>query len=165
MVMMEPPTLQDLFVTVLKYTYDAEYQITETLPKLAAVAKSVRLTTAFDEHLHETENHIKRLEMVFEGLNIAPVRKTCKGMQGLIVEGMEMMKTDVPPDVMDAGLIAIAQKVEHYEIAAYGTLVSYANLLGLDTAAKTLHETLDEEKRIDEKLTVLAENTVNVRAA
>lgn len=162
---MEPTTLQDLFVAVLKDTYDAEYQITEALPKLAAVAKSVRLTTAFDEHLHETQNHIKRLEMVFESLNLAPTRKTCKGMEGLIAEGMEMMKTEVPPDVMDAGLIATAQKVEHYEIAAYGTLVAFANLLGLDTAAKTLHETLNEEKSIDEKLTALAENIINVRAA
>jgi ferritin-like metal-binding protein YciE len=162
---MEPTTLQDLFINVLKDTYDAEYQITKALPRMAEAAKSVRLTTAYEEHLAQTENHIKRLVMVFESLNLKPSRRACKGMQGLIAEGAEMLKADVPPDVMDAGLIAATQKVEHYEIAAYGTLVAYANLLGLDTAAKTLHETLDEEKNMDEKLTVLAENTVNVRAA
>ena len=162
---MEPTTLQDLFIDVLKDTYDAEYQMTKALGKMAKAAKSIRLTAAFEEHLAETENHIKRLVMVFESLNLKPRRKACKGMHGLIEEGAEMLKKDVPPDVMDAGLIAATQKIEHYEIAAYGTLVAYANLMGLDTAAKTLHETLIEEKNVDEKLTVLAENTVNVRAA
>ena len=162
---MEPTTLQDLFIDVLKDTYDAEHQITKSLPPMAKTAKSVRLTAAFEEHLQETENHIRRLEMVFESLNLKPSGTPCAGMRGLIEEGAKMLNKDVPPDVMDAGLIAAAQKVEHYEIAAYGTLVAFANLLGLDTAAKTLHETLNEEKNIDERLTVLAENIINVRAA
>ena len=161
---MEPTTLQDLFIDMMKTTYDVEHQIATALPKLAKAAKSIRLTIAFEEHLAETENHIYRLVMVFESQNLTPSRRACKGMHGLIAEGWEMMKADVPPDVMDAGLIAAAQKVEHYEIAAYGTLISFANLLGWDSAAKTLHETINEEKAIDEKLTVLAENTVNVRA-
>lgn len=162
---MEPTTLQDLWIDLLKDIHDAEYQITQALPPMAKAAKSIRLTAAFEEHLEETQNHIKRLDMVFESLNLAPGRTPCAGMRGLIEEGAKMLQKDVPPDVMDAGLIAAAQKIEHYEIAAYGTLVSYANLLGLDTAAKTLHETIDEEKSIDERLTILAENTVNVRAA
>ncbi|MEO8607173.1 MAG: ferritin-like domain-containing protein [Chloroflexota bacterium] len=162
---METKTLQDLFIDMLKDTYDVEHQIAAALPKLAHAAKSIRLTTAFEEHLAETENHIHRLVMVFESQNLEPSRKACKGMQALIAEGAELMKADVPSELMDAGLIAAAQKVEHYEIAAYGTLISYANLLGWDSAAKTLHETIDEEKAIDEKLTHLAENTVNVRAA
>ena len=162
---MEPTTLQDLLIDLIKDIYDAEHQITKALPQMAEAAKSVRLTAAFEEHLAQTEKHIKRLEMVFDSLNLKPTRKTCKGMRGLIEEGAEMLKKDVPPNVIDAGLIAAAQKIEHYEIAAYGTLVAYANLLGLDTAAKTMHETLLDEKNTDEKLTVLAENTVNVRAA
>jgi ferritin-like metal-binding protein YciE len=162
---MEPTTLHDLFIDVLKDTYDAEHQITKSLPPMVKAAKSVRLTAAFEEHLQETENHIRRLEMVFESLNLKPSGTACAGMKGLIEEGAKMLNKDVPPDVMDAGLIAAAQKVEHYEIAAYGTLVAFANLLGLDTAAKTLHETLNEEKNIDERLTVLAENIINVRAA
>lgn len=162
---MEMKSLQDLFVDVLKDTYDAEHQITKALPKMAKAAKSKRLTAGFEEHLAQTEEHIKRLEMVFEGMNLKPTRKSCKGMKGLLEEGSEMIKEDADPDVMDAGLIAAAQKVEHYEISAYGTLIAYANLLGMDTAAKTLKETLDEERATDEKLTVLAENTVNVRAA
>ncbi|MBZ0288595.1 MAG: ferritin-like domain-containing protein [Anaerolineae bacterium] len=162
---MEMKNLQDLFVDVLKDTYDAEHQITKALPKMAKAAKSKRLTAAFEQHLKQTEDHIKRLEMVFESLDRKPTRKSCKGMKGLIEEGDEVMKEDGDADVLDAGLIAAAQKVEHYEIAAYGTLIAYANLLGLDTAAKTLQETLDEEKTTDQNLTELAENTVNVRAA
>ena len=162
---METKTLQDLFIYMLKDTYDVEHQIATALPKMAKAAKSIRLTTAFEEHLAETENHIHRIVMVFESQNLEPSRKTCKGMQALIEEGAEMMKADLPPDLMDAGIIAATQKIEHYEIAAYGTLISYANLLGWDSAAKTLHETIDEEKALDERLTHLAENTVNVRAA
>jgi ferritin-like metal-binding protein YciE len=162
---MEPTTLQDLFIEILKETYDAEYQIIKALPKMANAAKSKRLTEAFEEHLGQTEEHIKRLVMIFESQNLKQSRKACKGMQGLIEEGSQMLSMDIPPDVMDAGLIATAQKVEHYEIAAYGTLSSYANLLGWDSAAKILKETLDEEKAVDIRLTELAENTVNVRAA
>ena len=162
---MELNTLQDLFVDVLKDTYDAEHQITKALPKMVKAAHTPELKSAFENHLKQTENHIKRLETVFENLGKKPSRKTCKGMQGLLEEGTEMIKEDGEPEVLDAGLIAAAQKVEHYEISAYGTMIAYANLLGLDNVAKTLHQTLDEEKAADEKLTGIAEATVNIQAA
>lgn len=161
---MEMKNLQDLFLDVLKDTYDAEHQITKALPKLAKAAHDPALKAAFEEHLAQTEEHIKRLEKVFESQNKKPSRKTCKGMQGLIEEGSEIMKEDGEPEVIDAGMIAAAQKVEHYEISAYGTLIAYANLLGINVA-NTLQKTLDEEKTTDQKLTELAESTVNVEAA
>jgi ferritin-like metal-binding protein YciE len=162
---MELKKLQDLFVDVLKDTYDAEHQITKALPKMVKASYTPELKSAFEMHLKETENHIKRLEMVFESVDKKPTRKSCKGMQGLLEEGSEMMKEKGEPEVLDAGLIAAAQKVEHYEISAYGTLIAYAELLGLDDAAQALQLNLDEEKAADEKLTGIAEETVNIQAA
>ena len=162
---MELKKLQDLFVDVLKDTYDAEHQITKALPKMVKAAYTPELKSAFENHLKQTENHIKRLESVFESVDKKPTRKSCKGMQGLLEEGSEMMKEEGEPEVLDAGLIAAAQKVEHYEISAYGTLIAYAELLGLDAAAQALHQNLDEEKAADKKLTGIAEETVNIQAA
>jgi ferritin-like metal-binding protein YciE len=162
---MKLDSLQDLFHDLLKDTYDAEHQITKALPKMAKAATNPKLKAAFEKHLTQTEGHIKRLEQVFEAIDKKPTRKSCVGMKGLIEEGAEIMKEDTEPEVLDAGLIAAAQKVEHYEIAAYGTAASYANMLGEGQAAGLLQETLDEEKMTDEKLTQLAENTVNVQAA
>lgn len=161
---MEMSSLQDLFMDVLKDTYDAELQITKALPKMVKAAKSPDLKAAFVDHLQKTENHVKRLEQVFEQQNKKPARKTCKGMQGLLEEGAELMKEDAEPAVLDAGLIAAAQKVEHYEISAYGTLSAYASLLGAQDAIDLFQKTLNEEKQTDLSLTQLAENTINVKA-
>jgi ferritin-like metal-binding protein YciE len=162
---MELNTLQDLFLDTLKDTYDAEHQITKALPKMAKAANNPELKKGFEQHLKQTEEHIKRLEQVFESMGKKATRKTCKGMQGLIEEGSELIKEDAEPEVLDAGLIAAAQKVEHYEISAYGTLSAYANLLGDSNAAKLFQQTLDEEKQTDQKLSELAESSVNVQAA
>ena len=162
---MEMKTLQDLFVDVLKDTYDAENQITKALPKIAKAAHNPDLKAGFEMHLTQTENHIKRLEQVFDAVGHKAARKTCKGMKGLLEEGSELMKEDATPEVRDAGLIAAAQKVEHYEISAYGTLIAYANQLGKDNVVSLLQQTLQEEKDTDEKLTDLAESQVNLEAA
>jgi len=161
---MELNTLQDLFLDTLKDTYDAEQQITKVLPKMAKAASTPNLKTAFEKHLSQTESHIQRLEQVFDSLGKKATRKTCKGMQGLIEEGNEYIKEDAEPEVRDAALIAAAQKVEHYEISAYGTLSAYANLLGDSKSAKLFHQTLEEEKQTDELLTQIAESKVNVKA-
>jgi ferritin-like metal-binding protein YciE len=161
---MEMKRLQDLFVDVLKDTYDAEHQITKALPKIAKSVSNPQLKKAFEDHLKQTENHITRLEQVFETIDRKATRKTCKGMKGLLEEGDELLKEDADPEVLDAGLIAAAQKVEHYEMSAYGTARSYAQLLGNTEAANLLQQTLDEEKAADEKLTTIAERAVNVQA-
>ena len=161
---MELKTLQDLFLDTLKDTYDAEHQITKALPKMAKAANSPELKKGFEQHLRQTEEQIKRLEQVFEGMGKKATRKSCKGMKGLIEEGDEIMKEEGEPEVLDAGLIAAAQKVEHYEIAAYGTLSAYANLLGDTKALKLFQQSLDEEKTTDEKLTQIAESSVNIEA-
>jgi ferritin-like metal-binding protein YciE len=161
---MKMETLQDLFMDVLKDTYDAEHQITKALPKMAKAANSPELKAAFEEHLQQTETHIQRLEQVFEAQGKKPSRKTCKGMQGLIEEGSELIKEDAEPEVLDAGLIAAAQKVEHYEISAYGTLSAYANLLGTRDAVSLFQQTLDEETQTDQNLTQLAEGSINLQA-
>ena len=162
---MKMETLQDLFLDVIKDTYDAEQQITKALPKMVKAANNADLKAGFDEHLSQTENHVKRLEQVFEALGEKPTRKTCKGMKGLLEEGAELIKEDAEPDVLDAGLIAAAQKVEHYEISAYGTLIAYANSLGQKDVIELFQQTLDEEKDTDQKLTDLAEGEINVEAA
>jgi ferritin-like metal-binding protein YciE len=162
---MELNTLQDLFMDVLKDTYDAEHQITKALPKMAKAASTPELKAAFEEHLNQTEGHINRLEQVFEGQGKKATRKSCKGMKGLLEEGSELIKEDAEPAVLDAGLIAAAQKVEHYEISAYGTLIAYANLLGASDAVELFQQTLEEEKQTDENLTELAENSINIEAA
>jgi ferritin-like metal-binding protein YciE len=161
---MKLDSLNDLFIDVLKDTYDAEHQITKALPKMASGASSSQLKAAFNKHLSETENQIRRLEQVFEVAGKKATRKTCVAMKGLIEEGSELLKEDAEPEVLDAGLIAAAQKVEHYEIAAYGTLRTYAQQLGLNKAVDLLQQTLDEEATTDEKLTQLAESSINLQA-
>jgi ferritin-like metal-binding protein YciE len=157
-------SLEDLFLEDLKDVYNAEHQILKALPRMAKKASAPELKRAFEQHLKQTETQVQRLERVFSSIGEKAKGKTCKGMQGLIEEGKEMMSEDIEADVLDAALIAAAQKVEHYEIAAYGTLRAYAEMLGNQQAAKLLQQTLDEEGETDKKLTQLAEQLVNVEA-
>ena len=157
--------LRDLLELELKDTYSAETQLTKALPKMAKAATNPELKAGFEQHLKETENHIRRLEQVAKEMNISLKGNTCEGMEGLVEEGEEIIGMSAEDDVRDAGLIAAAQKVEHYEICAYGTMCTWAKQLGLGSVATTLHQTLDEEKRTDEKLTQLAKQQVNVQAA
>lgn len=157
-------TLKDLLVDCLKDIYDAEHQLTTALPKMAKHAKSPDLIAGFEQHLMETENHIARLQQVFSALGERPERKTCKAMKGLIEEGEEVMKTQMDGDVQDAALINAAQKVEHYEMASYGTARTFAQQLGYDQVAQVLQSTLDEEGMTDKKLTMLAESAINWKA-
>ncbi len=156
-------TLQDLFAHELADLYSAEKQIIEALPKMIEVTTNPRLKQGFEKHLKETEEHKKRIEELCEkeGMELEDV--TCKGMEGLLKEGEEIMKMKAEPEVLDAGLIIAAQRVEHYEIAGYGSAAEHAKQLGLKDAAKILVKTLDEEKVTDEKLSMIAE-TVNKRA-
>jgi ferritin-like metal-binding protein YciE len=160
---MKLESLQDLYVDELKDLYNAETQLTKALPKMAKAAASEELRTAFEEHLEETKHQIERLETIFKELDASPKGKKCKAMAGLVAEGQEMMEMDGEDAVKDAALIAAAQRVEHYEMAGYGTVRTYAELLGYDKAAKLLQETLDEEAAADAKLTELAKN-INVEA-
>lgn len=153
---MSASNLEELFLHQLKDTFDAEKQITKALPKLAKAASDDQLKAAFESHLEETRVQIGRLEQIYELLDKPARGKRCMGMQGLIEEGQEVIEEASPPPVMDAGLIAAAQKVEHYEIAAYGTLATYAELLGMDESLTLLKQTLAEEKATDEKLSQLA---------
>lgn len=158
-------SLYDLFVDELKDLYNAEGQILKALPKMIRAADSPQLKSTFQEHLEQTRDQVDRLEQIFNQLGY-PIRgKKCKGMEGIIDEGKEIMDTSADPAVKDAGLIAAAQRVEHYEIAGYGTVRSYAQMLGNQKAAQLLQQTLDEEGQTDKKLTELAENTINVEAA
>jgi ferritin-like metal-binding protein YciE len=157
-------SLQDLYVEELQDLYDAENQILKALPKMAEAAKSDQLRTAFNEHVEVTREQVRRLESIFDELQKSPRGKHCKGMEGLISEGNEILEEEADPDVRDAALIAAAQRVEHYEIAGYGTVRTYAKQLGLDNHARLLQQTLDEEGSTDERLTKLAENRVNQRA-
>jgi ferritin-like metal-binding protein YciE len=156
-------TLNDLFLNELKDVYNAEKQITKALPKMAKAATSDELRSAFEEHLAVTETQIERLEKIFELMEQSPTGKRCAAMEGLLKEGAEMMEEDAEPAVMDAGLIGSAQRVEHYEIAAYGTLASFARELGLEEVAGLLEETLEEEKATDETLTDIA-SEINFQA-
>lgn len=160
---MKMATLKDLFVEELKDLYSAEKQLIKALPKMAKAATSEELKAGFLEHLDQTKGHAERLEQVFELLGQKPKAKTCKAMEGLIEEGKELLEEDAEPEVLDAGLIAAAQRVEHYEIAGYGCVRTYAELLGEDEARDLLQETLDEEAETDKKLTELAEQ-INVEA-
>lgn len=162
---MKLETLRDLFTEEIADIYDAEHQIIEALPKLKKAAHSSQLKQSFQEHLDVTRQQVSRLEQVFELLEEKPHRKTCKAMKGLIKEGDEMIEEDADADVKDAGLIAAAQRVEHYEIAAYGTAMAYAKQIGLDQAITLLTQTLNEEKETDEKLSQLAESTINIKAS
>jgi ferritin-like metal-binding protein YciE len=154
-------SLRDLYVEELKDLYSAENQILKALPKMAKKASSDELRAAFEEHLEITRGQVERLESIFDDLERSPKGKRCKGMAGLIEEGSDMMKEDAEPDVLDAALISAAQRVEHYEIAAYGTVRTYAERLGLDKHSRLLQQTLDEEGDADKKLTQIAESSVN----
>jgi ferritin-like metal-binding protein YciE len=156
-------SLRDLFVKELQDLYSAEQQLVAALPKMAKAARSTGLRDAFQSHLAETRGHVQRLEQVFKALKLRPESKTCKAMKGLISEGSEWMSEHATPGVMDAGLIAAAQRVEHYEIAGYGCVRTYAKLLGESAVAKLLQQTLDEEGAADKKLTQLAKR-INVQA-
>jgi len=161
---MPAKNLEDLFVDKLKDIYDAEKRITKALPKMAKSATSEALSSAFEEHLKVTEGQIERLDRIFESLDQSPGRKTCHGMVGLLEEGQEVMQEEMSEEVMDAALIAAAQEVEHYEIASYGTLRTWAQVLGKDEEAGLLQESLFEEEETDEKLNQLAES-INAQAA
>jgi ferritin-like metal-binding protein YciE len=160
---MKLASLEDLYMDNLQDVYDAEHQITEALPKMIKSASSSSLQTGFEKHFQQTKEQIKRLEAVFENHSTQPKRKACKAMKGLIAEGDEMMKENATADVLDAALIGAAQKVEHYEIATYGTLRTYAELLGFQNDVRYLDATLQEEGATDKELTRLA-GMINVRA-
>jgi ferritin-like metal-binding protein YciE len=160
---MKLATLRELFVEELKDLYSAENLIVKALPKMAKAASSEELRSAFEEHLDQTRSHVERLEQIFTNLDASPKGKKCRAMEGLIEEGEELMEEDGSPEVLDAGLISAAQKVEHYEMAGYGCVRTYAQLLGDEEAAGLLQQTLDEEGQADKKLTELAE-TINVEA-
>jgi ferritin-like metal-binding protein YciE len=155
--------LDDLFMDVLKDTLDAERQITKALPKMAKAVESEELRAAFEEHLGVTETHIERLETIFKNMDKAARGKHCPGMEGLLMEGSELIEKEEPGPALDAALIGAAQKVEHYEIAAYGTLATYAKMLQMEEALDLLAQTLAEEKETDEALTELASN-INLMA-
>ena len=160
--------LHDLFISELKDLYSAEKQIVRALPKMAKAASSSELQDAFQEHLKQSKGHIDRLDEIFDMLQVSSRNKKCKGIEGIIGEGEELIskgKKNSNPDALDAGIVAAAQKVEHYEIAGYGTVRTYASMLGHDKAANLLQQTLDEEKETDQKLTQLAETMINVEAA
>jgi len=161
---MELDSLQKLYVEELKDLYSAEKQILQALPKMVKKATHPQLKAAFQEHLEVTQGQLARLDQIFEGLGKSPRGKKCKAMEGLIEEGKETMQEDMDDDVMDAALIAAAQRIEHYEMAGYGTVRTYAQLLGEKDAAKLLQQTLDEEGDADKKLTQLAESSINVEA-
>ncbi len=162
---MKQLTLQDLFINELRDMYDAEKQLVKALPKMAKAATNEQLRQGFEEHLKQTENQVSRLEQVFEIIGQRARAKTCDAMKGLVEEGKDIIGDfDDQPEVLDAGLIAAAQKVEHYEIASYGTLCTWAEQLGQHDAKRLLHENLEEEKQTDEKLTHLAESFVNQSA-
>lgn len=155
--------LRELLIHELKDLYSAETQLVKALPKMAKAASDEDLVEAFEEHLEQTKGQVERLERVFEMLDAKPTGKTCEAMKGLVAEGEETISEDATDDVKDAALIAVAQKVEHYEIAGYGTVRTFANLLGEKEVASLLQETLDEEGETDKKLTEIAES-LNVEA-
>jgi ferritin-like metal-binding protein YciE len=157
-------SLRELYVDQLRDLYDAENQLIKALPKMAKGATSDELREGIEEHLEQTKNQVQRLEQIFERLGEKPKGEKCKGMEGVIKEGSETLEKDMDEHTKDAAIIAAAQRVEHYEIAGYGTARTYANLLGESEAAELLQETLDEEKETDQKLTQLAEE-INVEAA
>jgi len=161
---MKMQTLKDLYIDELKDMYDAENQIVKALPKMAKEATNEELRAAIEQHLDQTQTHIERLEQVFEDLGEKAKGTKCEATKGLIEEAKRMMEEAEDDDVRDAAIIGSAQKVEHYEIASYGTLRTYAELLGFDEQAELLQETLDEEKETDENLTELAVSSINIEA-
>jgi len=161
---MDKNTLRQLYIEELHDIYDAEKQLIDALPKMAEAASSSQLRSGFEHHLEQTKEHAQRLEEIFAALGEKAKGKKCKAMKGLIAEGGEMIDEDFEGDVKDAGLISAAQRVEHYEIAAYGTVRTYASILGERDAVSLLEKTLTEEKETDEKLTELAQG-INAEAA
>jgi ferritin-like metal-binding protein YciE len=157
-------SLEDLFHHELKDLYDAEQRIIEALPQMAEKAHNPDVKSAFETHLRQTEKHVERLESVFQHRGMEPERVKCDGIVGLIKEGSNVLSADGDADAIDAGLISAAQKVEHYEMAGYGTARTFARRLGDDYSAELLEQTLDEEKETDKKLTTIAETEVNPAA-
>jgi ferritin-like metal-binding protein YciE len=157
--------LQELFVDQLKDVHNAEKQLIKALPRMAKAATTAALRKAFEDHLAVTREQVARLDAVFEEVGARPGRKKCAAMEGLVQEGQELMAEEPAPEVLDAGLIAAAQRVEHYEIAAYGCLRTYASLLGYSEAERLLQQNLQEEEAADKKLTQLGESGINDAAA
>ncbi len=161
---MELDTLKDLYVDEIKDLYSAEKQLIRALPKMAKAATDKQLQQAFRTHLRQTAEHAVRLEQICKDLGVSPRGKKCVGMEGLIEEGSELIKENPNTDVLDAGLISKAQRVEHYEMAGYGTVRTYARQLGFESHAELLQQTLNEEGQTDHLLTALAESGINVEA-
>lgn len=161
---MKLESLHDLYLSELKDLYSAENQIIKALPKVIGKTTSPALRQALESHLEQTRGHVTRLEEVFQMHGEEPKKMKCKGMQGVLDEGEEMLGFDATPDIRDAAIISSCQRVEHYEIAAYGSVRTYAEQMGHDRAAAILQQTLDEEKEADEKLTDIAESRVNIEA-
>ena len=161
---MKLASLRDLLIDELKDLYSAENQLVKALPKMAKAVSSDDLRSAIEKHLKETEGHVERLDEIFTLLEVKSKTKKCKAMEGLIKEGQEMISEDGDDAVKDAGIIAAAQRVEHYEMAGYGCVRTFARHLGLDEVVELLQQTLDEEKAADEKLTEVAESEINVHA-
>lgn len=162
---MQMESLQELLVHDLRDLYSAENQLLKAMPKMAKKATNPELKKAFETHMRETEGQVQRLQKIFEKLGKKPTGKKCAAMEGLIEEGKEAMGEDMDEETMDAALIAVAQKIEHYEIAGYGTTRTWAQQLGDEQTARVLQQTLDEEGKTDKLLTELAESTINVEAA
>ncbi len=161
---MKLESLRDLYLEQLKDLHSAETQLIDALPKMAEAASSPDLRKGFNDHLRQTNEHVRRLERIFQDLQESPKGHTCEGMKGLIKEGEQMIRQRGEPSVLDAGLIAAAQRVEHYEIAGYGTVRTYAELLGKDEHVSLLERTLREEEETDERLSELAESHINQEA-
>lgn len=162
---MQMNDLQDLLIDNLKDLYSAEKQLLRALPKVAKSVESEQLRAALEEHTEQTEQHVERLEQIFQRLGTSPRGKKCKGMEGLLEESKEMMEEEGEPEVLDAGLIVGCQKIEHYEIAGYGSAVTFAKMLGDNESAKLLAQTLDEEEKTDKRLSDIAKSSINVQAA
>jgi len=158
-----PKGLRELYIEELRDLYNAESQLVKALPKMAKAASSDELRRGFEEHLEQTKGHVQRLEQIFQALDENPKGKKCKGMEGLLEEGSEVMQEDFEGALMDAAIIGAAQRVEHYEIAAYGTICAFAEELGESEQNSLLNQTLQEEKEADEKLTQLAQQ-INAQA-
>jgi len=161
---MKLDSMSDLYLAELRDMYNGEKQLVKALPKLAKAASTDELRMAIEEHLQQTQNHVSRLETIFRSLDEKPGGETCEAMQGLVTEGEEVIKAEGEDAVRDAGLIMAAQKVEHYEMATYGSLREFAHLLNREEDADLLQQTLDEEKAADKKLNEIAEQVVNKRA-
>jgi ferritin-like metal-binding protein YciE len=157
--------LEELLIDELKDIYSAENQFIKAMPKMTKAVSSPELRRAFERHLEETRRQVERLDQISDALDVRLSGKKCKGMEGLIEEGKELLQQDFDDNALDAGLIGAAQKIEHYEIAAYGTARNHASLLGYNKIAKLLQQTLDEEGNTDKKLTQIADNIINVEAA